>query len=171
MRRSMLGVLLLVALAGCDGTVAPLAGGSGEDSEGSGGGGWTGGGEGMGGGAGGGGGGGACVPITCAKGRDCGSISDGRRKTLNCGTCTVAGQSCGGSGIPNVCGVTGQCANQPPANAMSVQAGVTKTFTAAGHTNWVAVPQGYDTGATACRRSSSCGSTAAAARARGTSRW
>lgn len=159
MRTSILGVLLLVALAGCDGTVAPLAGAGGGGGEGSDGGGLTGGGGGMAGGgsgtggggtgggaSGGGGGGGACVAITCAaKGKNCGALSDGCGKTLNCGTCTVAGQSCGGSGIPNVCGVTGQCANQLPANAMSVQAGVTKTFTAEGYTNWVAVPQDYDT--------------------------
>jgi hypothetical protein len=87
-----------------------------------------------------------CVATTCAAaGKNCGSLADGCGKTLNCGSCTVAGQSCGGSGIPNVCGVTGQCANQPPANAMSIRAGVKTTFTAAGFTNWVIVPQSYDT--------------------------
>jgi hypothetical protein len=146
MRRSMRWALLLVALAGCDGTVGasdslvPSDGGSGGGS----GGGAAGGGTSSGGGAG--GGGGACAPTTCAdKGKNCGALSDGCGKTLSCGTCTVAGQSCGGSGVPNVCGVTGQCANQPPVNAMSVKAGVTETFTAAGYSNWVAVPADYDT--------------------------
>src|SRR5215470_19026136 len=45
-----------------------------------------------------------CVPTSCAaQGKNCGSIADGCGGTLNCGTCT-APQTCGGGGVPNVCG-------------------------------------------------------------------
>jgi hypothetical protein len=45
-----------------------------------------------------------CTPTTCAaSGASCGQIGDGCGGVLNCGTCP-AGQSCGGGGIPNVCG-------------------------------------------------------------------
>src|SRR5262245_47569893 len=45
-----------------------------------------------------------CAPVTCAAlGKNCGTISDGCGHTLTCGSCT-APQSCGGGGIPNVCG-------------------------------------------------------------------
>ena len=43
---------------------------------------------------------------TCAQlGLACGSAGDGCGMTLNCGTCP-AGQTCGGSGMPGVCGAT-----------------------------------------------------------------
>jgi hypothetical protein len=49
-----------------------------------------------------------CVPATCAsEGKDCGEILDGCGNTLSCGTCSI-GQTCGGSGTPNVCGI-GTC--------------------------------------------------------------
>ncbi|MHB8875748.1 MAG: hypothetical protein ACYC8T_18840, partial [Myxococcaceae bacterium] len=45
-----------------------------------------------------------CVPKTCQQaGANCGSLPDGCGGTLVCGTCPVA-QSCGGGGVPNVCG-------------------------------------------------------------------
>jgi hypothetical protein len=43
--------------------------------------------------------------ITCAgKGYNCGTVGDGCGGTLDCGTCTKPGESCGGAGMPNVCG-------------------------------------------------------------------
>jgi hypothetical protein len=45
-----------------------------------------------------------CTPTTClAEGKNCGSISDGCGRTLNCGTCQGR-QFCGGGGEDNVCG-------------------------------------------------------------------
>jgi hypothetical protein len=48
---------------------------------------------------------GSCTALTCAtsSGRYCGNIGDGCGKPLACGDCP-AGQTCGGAGIPNVCG-------------------------------------------------------------------
>ncbi len=47
--------------------------------------------------------GGTCT--TCAaEGKNCGTISDGCGGTLDCGTCTVSGETCGGGGVANVCG-------------------------------------------------------------------
>ena len=52
-----------------------------------------------------------CTPKTCAQmGKNCGSAPDGCGGTLVCdmpGGCP-GGQSCGGAGVPNVCGV-GTC--------------------------------------------------------------
>ena len=43
--------------------------------------------------------------ITCAgNGYNCGMVGDGCGGTLDCGTCTSPGESCGGAGMPNVCG-------------------------------------------------------------------
>ncbi|MHB8878266.1 MAG: hypothetical protein ACYC8T_31610, partial [Myxococcaceae bacterium] len=62
------------------------------------------------GGGGGGGGGGTCQPKSCIElGKNCGSVADGCGGTLACGNCDVASESCGGSGVPNVCG-PGACA-------------------------------------------------------------
>jgi hypothetical protein len=45
-----------------------------------------------------------CTPTTCAaQGKNCGTISDGCGKTLECGVCTSP-ETCGGAGITNVCG-------------------------------------------------------------------
>lgn len=45
-----------------------------------------------------------CVPTTCvAEGANCGSVLDGCGDALDCGTCTGP-KTCGGAGIPNVCG-------------------------------------------------------------------
>lgn len=46
-----------------------------------------------------------CVPGTCQSlGMDCGSVSDGCGGTIpSCGTCP-ANESCGGGGVPHVCG-------------------------------------------------------------------
>ncbi|MCA3012638.1 MAG: carboxypeptidase regulatory-like domain-containing protein [Myxococcaceae bacterium] len=53
---------------------------------------------------------GGCVPRTqCPVGLNCGPIADGCGGTLSCGTCTTAGQSCGGGGVANVCGTTNTC--------------------------------------------------------------
>jgi hypothetical protein len=47
-----------------------------------------------------------CSPLTvCPVGDNCGTISNGCRGTLNCGSCTTP-QTCGGAGTPNVCGCT-----------------------------------------------------------------
>jgi hypothetical protein len=50
---------------------------------------------------------GACTAITCVPaggGRYCGKIGDGCGGTLTCGDCP-AGEVCGGTGVPGVCGV------------------------------------------------------------------
>jgi hypothetical protein len=53
----------------------------------------------------GGSGGGGCTPKTCAQlGYKCGSAGDGCGNLLNCGTCMVAGETCGGGGVPFQCG-------------------------------------------------------------------
>ncbi len=49
--------------------------------------------------------GGVCTPKKCADmGYNCGPVADGCGGLATCGTCTVAGESCGGGGKPNVCG-------------------------------------------------------------------
>lgn len=53
-----------------------------------------------------------CTPKSCADlGVDCGIAGDGcGGVTASCGVCTIAGQVCGGGGVPNVCGgSTGVC--------------------------------------------------------------
>jgi len=46
-----------------------------------------------------------CKPQTCASQRaTCGTVYDGCGKTLQCGTCGLIGQTCGGGGPPNECG-------------------------------------------------------------------
>lgn len=54
-----------------------------------------------------------CVPRSCLdQGKNCGDINDGCGNILNCGACTSP-QTCGGSGVANVCGCTGtSCAAQ-----------------------------------------------------------
>jgi len=48
-----------------------------------------------------------CAPTTCAaQAKNCGTISDGCGGTLTCGTCT-GGETCGGGGVANVCGASG----------------------------------------------------------------
>jgi hypothetical protein len=45
-----------------------------------------------------------CTPTTCAaENKNCGTISDGCGKTLDCGDCQGQ-QTCGGGGKANVCG-------------------------------------------------------------------
>lgn len=47
----------------------------------------------------------SCEPTTCAaQGKNCGQISDGCAAVLDCGAC-FSGQTCGGGGVANVCGV------------------------------------------------------------------
>ena len=47
-----------------------------------------------------------CSPTTCdAQGKNCGTISNGCGGQLMCGACTVDGETCGGAGTANVCGV------------------------------------------------------------------
>jgi hypothetical protein len=52
-----------------------------------------------------------CVPkTTCAQANaNCGPTSDGCGGILQCGTCTVAGQTCGGGGVANQCGAPPAC--------------------------------------------------------------
>ena len=46
-----------------------------------------------------------CTKRTCAQqGFTCGLAADGCGGSLDCGPCTLAGQTCGGGGTPNVCG-------------------------------------------------------------------
>jgi RHS repeat-associated protein len=48
----------------------------------------------------------SCAPATCASlGQNCGAVPDGCGGTLDCGTC-ASPQTCGGGGVPNVCGCT-----------------------------------------------------------------
>lgn len=45
-----------------------------------------------------------CAPLSCASaGKNCGSLDDGCGGTLSCGSCAMP-QTCGGTGIANVCG-------------------------------------------------------------------
>ncbi|MBN2495987.1 MAG: hypothetical protein JXR96_15450 [Deltaproteobacteria bacterium] len=47
---------------------------------------------------------GGCTPTSCeAQGKDCGTIPDGCGSTLECGACVLP-ETCGGGGVPNVCG-------------------------------------------------------------------
>jgi hypothetical protein len=49
----------------------------------------------------------ACTPRTCrSAGADCGVLADGCGGSLQCGTCLFPA-TCGGAGIPNVCGALG----------------------------------------------------------------
>lgn len=49
-----------------------------------------------------------CTPTSCATAsKDCGYLPDGCGGVLQCGTCQ-GGETCGGGGVPNVCGV-GTC--------------------------------------------------------------
>jgi hypothetical protein len=49
---------------------------------------------------------GTCVPTTCmALGANCGSVLNGCGLNLVCGSCTLP-DTCGGGGMPNVCGCT-----------------------------------------------------------------
>jgi hypothetical protein len=46
----------------------------------------------------------ACTPAVCRAGIDCGTIPDGCGGTLGCGNACTGAATCGGGGIPNVCG-------------------------------------------------------------------
>src|SRR5579885_1128346 len=49
----------------------------------------------------------SCIPTTqdaACRDKNCGSVDDGCASTLLCGACTRTGETCGGSGTPNVCG-------------------------------------------------------------------
>jgi hypothetical protein len=49
---------------------------------------------------------GGCGLVTCASANaNCGPIGDGCGGTINCGSCTNAGETCGGGGVPSQCGV------------------------------------------------------------------
>lgn len=46
-----------------------------------------------------------CTPKTCEElNVDCGPVVDGCGRLIECGTCTEAGETCGGSGVHNRCG-------------------------------------------------------------------
>ncbi|HMI88348.1 MAG TPA: hypothetical protein VK550_29900, partial [Polyangiaceae bacterium] len=45
-----------------------------------------------------------CYPKSCGP-ENCGAMSDGCGTMLQCGSCTTAGETCGGGGTTNVCGV------------------------------------------------------------------
>ncbi|MFH0900445.1 MAG: SUMF1/EgtB/PvdO family nonheme iron enzyme [Pseudomonadota bacterium] len=66
-----------------------------------------------------------CAPTTCAAVvAECGTISDGCGRTLNCGSC-MSPETCGGSGKPNVCGETG--GSFPSCAGLASTCGPTKT--------------------------------------------
>ncbi len=49
-----------------------------------------------------------CIPGNCSSlGKNCGTVSDGCGKIINCGTCILPA-TCGGSGVSNVCGCTAE---------------------------------------------------------------
>lgn len=51
-------------------------------------------------------GGGTCAPVDCATANaECGLIGDGCGGVVDCGVCTEPGETCGGSGVPNQCGL------------------------------------------------------------------
>ena len=51
-----------------------------------------------------------CTPTTCAiLGYGCGPAGDGCGNPLDCGPCTMPGQTCGGGGTPYQCGQTNTC--------------------------------------------------------------
>lgn len=53
-----------------------------------------------------------CTPLACtaAGGQYCGTIGDGCGHSLDCNAACPTGQTCGGGGVPNVCGVApGTC--------------------------------------------------------------
>ena len=92
---------------------------------------------GSGGGGGSGSGSGSCTPRTCMQaGADCGIVADGCGGTITCGSCTVAGQVCGGAGTPNVCATpvctTGLCNQQMACTGMP-KTTITGKVTAPGH--------------------------------------
>jgi hypothetical protein len=72
-----------------------------------------------------------CQPITCASGGyNCGTISDGCGQTLVCGTSCPSGQTCGGAGQPNVCGIcvpmtcAGRCGVVPNGCGGNIDCGI-----------------------------------------------
>ncbi|NRA33855.1 MAG: hypothetical protein HRU17_10970 [Polyangiaceae bacterium] len=52
-----------------------------------------------------------CSTTTCqAESAECGFIGDGCGASVDCGPCTEPGESCGGAGVPNQCGIgTSEC--------------------------------------------------------------
>ncbi|AKU98195.1 Tryptophan synthase alpha chain [Labilithrix luteola] len=80
----------------CDATKGEICGGGGASKCGLGGGGGDAGDD----------GGVVCTPKTCTDvGANCGPVSDGCGGLINCGTCDATkGETCGGAGVPSVCG-------------------------------------------------------------------
>jgi len=66
----------------------------------------------------------SCTPTSCASAQaECGLIGDGCGNVLNCGTCKAPGETCGGAGQANQCGLgTGGC-NQTTCAAQQVECG------------------------------------------------
>lgn len=61
---------------------------------------------------------GGCPALTqCPQGLNCGAYADGCGGTINCGTCTVSGETCGGGGMSNVCGASNSCVPRSCAQA------------------------------------------------------
>ena len=72
--------------------------------------------------SGGGTGGGSCTKLTCADlGINCGPAGDGCGGLIECGTCTGT-QTCGGGGIPSVCGGSAGCVPKD-CTALAVECG------------------------------------------------
>ena len=61
-----------------------------------------------------------CAPLTCLQlgGQYCGKVGDGCGRQLDCGDCTTSGFTCGGGGIPNVCGAAPDSGVCPPTNCV-----------------------------------------------------
>ena len=58
---------------------------------------------------------GGCGLVTCASAHvNCGLIGDGCNSTIDCGSCTNAGETCGGGGMANVCGSGGPTGDGGP---------------------------------------------------------
>lgn len=92
-----------------------------------------------------------CTPRTCAQaGATCGFVGDGCGGIINynggtgpgCGSCSVAGQTCGGGGMPNVCGTptpvcSNLCLKQKVCNPTTVTTTLKGTVTVPGHDDTV----------------------------------
>lgn len=69
-----------------------------------------------------------CLWASCAElGVNCGTVSDGCGRTLNCGSCMTP-QTCGGGGVPNVCGCTPTTCAVQHAECGSIPDGCGGTF-------------------------------------------
>lgn len=87
----------------------------------------------------------ACVPVQCAP-ASCGTLADGCGGDLECGGCDNLGETCGGGGVPNICGAVNTILHAEPGcfldmvdvnSSWEVDVGGTDTYA------WIAIE--YDT--------------------------